>query len=650
MSSLIEQQVNLANKQYEYQVVNDRIGRGARREDYVRVKKPFNRVNQDTIDEYNQQFNQPKEFRNEQGELIEPPAGERFKYNQVSNIPELEEFEPPVEVLTEDDFVDIENEKVATAVKIKDLQKELVDADKYIERIRDEVNNGTIKSRVFNRRLGEANRAKELFKEQIIDAEDNLTHYHNMIQENEGNKAIYQAELQRVKTDNQAKIKSYQEQLNVLNRGAFQMSKSSNETEEEYLERLKDSAEVEEPDEILHDAEEFAIRNFKNKMKELIRDDVLIEQVANSLSIDTKVKILKTFPRFKKKYLELYGFDNKQVLINDILGFARDYTEEPTSKPDMDINRMLQSEELDLESFLPPSHIITGIKLTPQPEDNRLEVENTTNNRVVYFRPAVWESKKVLLYSFSGDVGSYEDYRNRRINNPSASVITQQTGITKKQIELALESGNTVHMVETLFTKYKIPFSTPNNSDLTIFEEEYVKQLPKKVGKPRLILHTDVERYGMGLPENIPEYVNFGKALLMANKLYYKNILALKHHTKREIQGFKNVKVSEKFVEIIMKMLKGGKATGREIKDLPPQEQILYDKLIMFAGLHKNVEHDKDRTVGELKKRLRLIEGEIEVGNDNPELIKELYHIIYALKEFREITATEASDYMKQYR
>ena len=646
-----EERTNLSLKQYEYQVVNDRIGRAARREDYVRVKKPFTLHNEETIDAYNQQFNNPKEFRNEQGELIEPPAGERFKYYQPSNIPELEAFEPPVDVLTEDDFTELDRMKLSSSRKIEELKKELEDADKYIERIKGEVNTKAIPIKTYNRRMGEANRAKELFKEQIIDAEDDLNHFYNIMQENEGNKSLYQAELERVKQGNQAKIKSYQDELNTLNRGAFTMSKSSNETEEEYLQRLMDNAEIEEPDEILRDAEEFAIRNFKNKLKELIRDDTLVEQVANSLSIDNKVSILKTFPRFKKKFMELYGFDNKHLLMTDILNFARDYVEEKLPATDREIERMLASEELELESFNPPSHIITGLKITAIPEENMLEVENTVNNDQVYFRPAIWENKKILLYSFTGERESWIDFRNRGVNNPASTDILNQTGITKKQIELVLESSNVQSMIETLFKKYKIPFTTPNTSeDLTIIDEVYSKLLPKKVGKPKMYLDKDVERFGMGLPEEIPEYAKFGKALIMPNKLFYKNILALKHHTHREIQGFKNVKVSEKFVEIIMKMLKGGKATSRELKDLPSQEQILYDKLIMFSGLHKHIEHDKDRTVGELKKRLRMIEGEIEVGNDNPELIRELYHLIHTLKEFREISAKEANEYMRQYR
>jgi len=640
MSSLLEEQTNLALKQYEYQVINDRIGNAARREDYVRVKKPFTFINQETIDEYNQQFNKPREFRNEQGELIEPPAGERYKYNQPSNIPILEAFESPVNVLNEDDFDEIEREKIAISQSIKNLNKELIDSDSYIERIKDEVNNGTIPRKVFNRRMGEANSAIRLFKEQLIDANDTLHRYHIMIQENEMNKGIFQAELQRVKNSNQSKIKSYQDELNILNRGAFQISKSSNETEEEYLKRLKDNAEVEEPEEILRDAEEFAVRNFKNKLKELIRDDVLVEQVANSLSIEDKVKILKTFPRFKKKFLELYGFDNKALIMNDVLNFARDYSEEPIMKTDNNIIKMLDNEELQLESTLPSPHILPGLKITPQPEENRLELENTVNNEQVYFRPATFQGKKLLLYSFTGDVGSYEDYRSRGIDVISSIEITRRTGITKKQIEIVLESGNVISMAETLFKKFKIPFSSVKNSDLQQFIEPY--------NDPKSGKNKDVHRYGMGLPEDIPEYVEFGKHLLLAKKLFYNNILALKHHSKREIQGFKNVRVSEKFVEIIMKMLKGGKATSREIKDLPIHEQILYDKLIMFSGLHKHIEHDKDRTVEHLKKRLRLIEGEIEVGNDNPELINELYHIIYTLREFREISPKEATQYINQ--
>ena len=153
----------------------------------------------------------------------------------------------------------------------------------------------------------------------------------------------------------------------------------------------------------------------------------------------------------------------------------------------------------------------------------------------------------------------------------------------------------------------------------------------------------------MGLPEQLPDYAQFGKCLILVKKLFYDNILSLVSEKKKQFKGFKTIKVSERFVELIMQMLKGHKPTSKDLKSLDAKEREIYDELIQLSGLHKSVEHTGDKTVEELKKRLELIEGEIGVGNDNPELLKELYSTVSLLVHFKKITPTEAKSYLKQF-
>jgi hypothetical protein len=54
-----------------------------------------------------------------------------------------------------------------------------------------------------------------------------------------------------------------------------------------------------------------------------------------------------------------------------------------------------------------------------------------------------------------------------------------------------------------------------------------------------------------------------------------------------------------------------------------------------------------DDTLSEMKKRLELISGEIEAGNNNQELLKEAHQILFSMAQMNVITHVEASKYYK---
>ena len=131
--------------------------------------------------------------------------------------------------------------------------------------------------------------------------------------------------------------------------------------------------------------------------------------------------------------------------------------------------------------------------------------------------------------------------------------------------------------------------------------------------------------------------------------MYYHNILAVKHSGNISIAGLKNTKVSDKFVAIIMSLIQGDHPTHTEINALPMIEKQLYDRLIHLAQLNKKLPHTEDKTIHDLKKRMKLIEGEIHAGNNSPLLKKELYVLCHALKDFGVLSMTELKDYLSQF-
>jgi hypothetical protein len=96
-------------------------------------------------------------------------------------------------------------------------------------------------------------------------------------------------------------------------------------------------------------------------------------------------------------------------------------------------------------------------------------------------------------------------------------------------------------------------------------------------------------------------------------------------------------------------MLKGLQPTHSDITALSSNERQLYDRLVQVANLNKSVAHNGDKTVLDLKHRLKMIEAEISIGNNNPMLKKEMYAVLHALKNFKVITQSQINSYLKQF-
>jgi hypothetical protein len=99
----------------------------------------------------------------------------------------------------------------------------------------------------------------------------------------------------------------------------------------------------------------------------------------------------------------------------------------------------------------------------------------------------------------------------------------------------------------------------------------------------------------------------------------------------------------------MMKLLQGTHPTHAEITGLPLVEKQLYDRLIHLANLNKMLPNTESKTIEELKRRMKLIEGEINAGNNSPLLVKELYAICHTLKEFGMLSIKELKMYMSQF-
>jgi hypothetical protein len=154
---------------------------------------------------------------------------------------------------------------------------------------------------------------------------------------------------------------------------------------------------------------------------------------------------------------------------------------------------------------------------------------------------------------------------------------------------------------------------------------------------------------GRGLKNHVlPSTVPFGKIALDLNKLFYQNVLSIKRHNGNKIIGHKNKRVSDNFVDIIMKMFENKPITQSDLKNIK-DEQMLYDNLIVQSGLHKlkKIPTNIEQTSEQMKNRLGLITGEIEAGNSNKALLTELHELLFKMVRVHLISKNAAAAYYK---
>jgi hypothetical protein len=152
---------------------------------------------------------------------------------------------------------------------------------------------------------------------------------------------------------------------------------------------------------------------------------------------------------------------------------------------------------------------------------------------------------------------------------------------------------------------------------------------------------------GHGLKSQVfPQNFIFGKIALDLNKLFYQNILSIKKHNGHKIIGHRNKKVSDNFVEVILKMVDDKPISQSDLKNIQ-DERLIYDNLIVQSGLNKSkkIPTTIDKTSQEMKDRLGLIVGEIEAGNSNKKLLEELHELLFKMVRVYLISKSAASTY-----
>jgi len=467
-------------------------------------------------------------------------------------------------------------------------------------------------------------------KKNITDLEVLKPLYRNNINENKN--IVIQNRI-----DNENRVKKQLEDIKAVNRDKFNIEQLPNEPLNDYLTRMQ-TLQNERLDMTLYDekAKIEQIRTFKENLKLLIRSDVIIENVVKSFNDNEIYDINKNFILIRDAYINTYGYDNKNITDIDIINFIRDTLNNLST---FEINKEDPALIGSIGLTVLNDAVGTPTKYSFDTVDNAFYVINTDTNKYIYLKIGSIKNKKYVFYSKTTNESGHFNQVLERVS-PDKNKDDRWFNIYNDYLQLDAYAFN------ELFNNHS------KVSDLYDFLKARYTLTPVSEIKQSQVGYRNISRgYGIGIKNinDIPKYIDFGNVILLLNQLYFKNKLSIKYKCLSEIKGFKSVKVSDNFVDLIMNIINNKDYTDK-IKLLKTDENELFNLLLYKSGLHKIVPNEKEDVKQKLKEKFLIIEGEIIAGNNHPSVLKDLEDTLWKLSHLGAFSKKVAEAYLKQFK
>lgn len=153
----------------------------------------------------------------------------------------------------------------------------------------------------------------------------------------------------------------------------------------------------------------------------------------------------------------------------------------------------------------------------------------------------------------------------------------------------------------------------------------------------------------------IPQYVGnkgvgkrakklkFGGYMLDHNKLLTQSVLSLSHPSGKKVKGMPNMEVTPALKNVVHSIVTGGKVSTRGLK---AQEKLFLKELLHRSAANVDIGADVNVAPSE---QLSLILGEIDAGNDSPDLKRQLKKLMPSLVKSKTITRDQMQDISHHY-
>jgi hypothetical protein len=585
---------------------------------------PFKQVDDELIQEYNKHF--PTSF----GDVIDENGVKKQKKFLAPELqPVLDTFQPAqlFQTYNEATIQNIYNDLQST-------EEELVSSMDMIYRL----NNLVDTTELTANELQELDRQKVVYQRreaqlrntirvltQEIKGDSDLKEQNKLIEEQNKNQEI------SINKSNKYKLATFNEEMKMLNKGIFNVERLPDETDDDYRDRLTQSAEILVPMEKEEEMKVLTRQLFRKNLKTIIKNPVIIDSVANGVDedidhVDNKLELNKVWKSFSELFKKRYGVFNALIDASDILSFMKQFLN----------NEFLQTTKA--ESFESKSKE-TKQNMLEGNANGDVYIFNKIDESPVYLKASQDSPNSFILYY------SFDDFDYNLLMPASFQDIELNCGLSPDDFKRQFRTKVPKTIARYLLTKYNIRNSSNIPVRMMTFKKR--KPQPQELEEPDEPTEKSI---GKGLKLNIDKVVHLGKCILNLQKLYYNNILSITDSSGGKVPGIQNKRVSDLFASLLMKIINNESVSISEINMLSKDEKILYNLLIYHCGLAKKVNNDKDSTISELKKELKLLEGEISAGNNNPSLKKRLYNVCYSLKNLGVLSSvSQIKQYLAQF-
>jgi hypothetical protein len=440
----------------------------------------------------------------------------------------------------------------------------------------------------------------------------------------------------------------YVDQIKLLNDGRMDIEMLPNETQEEYTARLQEvGATTPDPDSVQAAAKLFYTDVLREKLQEIISNDADIGTFIKDMDGDERYIVVKRFPEFKKRFQDVLGKEkvggqgviNTMLELKDaIIGTLSQEQADETVRVIEDAAGLLGAIPVDDQSM---ADVIRDINRSRQlTQGQRRSLLDFTENRDTpeyVLRGGVQpsEDKKQEYSMFRARIAQlYGEVVAPRPDDFAKSM----SGIRRRKAEI--ERDDPGRADATLQSEYE---TLDVLSRATNIEE--LEQLSADVGlNPLQYQGSGLKR---GLQRKHDKIVQFGRVDIHPQRLFYDNVLKITKNG-RSITGIPNVKVSDAFGDVVLSVLKGKTPTMKDFNRMSAQDKKHYDMLVFSSGLHKDVESTGSGIKQDLKARLELIEGIVQAGNNNPDIIKEARQVLHQMAQMKMVSRPKAVAHLKQ--
>jgi hypothetical protein len=403
-------------------------------------------------------------------------------------------------------------------------------------------------------------------------------------------------EMRRVNSINQYKLKEYAGDLSILNKQFGNIQQGPNESDEEFKNRLESLVVPISDDQKIEAEGRLDFVQAKRNLKQFFTDGARVEVLVKKISPEDRSSFNKLFTKIKTDYLAKYGVDNKRISDEELVNYITEAIKQPN------FTAPAPSPTAAAPAALTAPVAVEAVEAVIAPQEPAFkELKRYANSQGV----STIGSPKILEL-----IGRM----NQRDIYVPLNIIDRLTRESDKQ--MAINSNLDIDQRKTgTYIGQPIPLPPIGQPQVVI--------LPKPPPPPKT-------GNGIGIKEYL-KLMRFGKVCISPDDLYYKNILRIRLHNKRSILGLPDIRVSDSLSTIIMKIVDGNRVSKSDLSVLSKKDKMIYDKLMMVSGLHKTVDNSFNESAEEMKQRLRLIEGEIGAGQNNPIVLKEAHQLLHSM-------------------